>query len=91
MATGTATGIQEMATRIGTVLPTKESLAADNAYAKRVACEKMRIADTELRGCERQVVGGEVRYYDTTDQYAIVSRKGKVLWFAVTPSGDYRI
>jgi hypothetical protein len=37
------------------------------------------------------VVGGEVRYYDTTDQYAIVSREGKVLWFQVTPKGDFRI
>lgn len=66
-----------MTKTIGTVLPTKASLAC--------------IADKELKGCTRRVVGGEVRYYDTTDQYAIVSRQGKVLWFAVTPDGDYRI
>jgi hypothetical protein len=37
------------------------------------------------------VVGGEVRYYDTTDQYAIVSRQGTILWFGVTADGDKRI
>ena len=80
-----------MPTRIGTVLPTKKSLAADDAYAKRVARDKERVANLELKHCTRKVVGGEVRYYDTTDQYAIVSRQGNVLWFAVTPDGDYRI
>ena len=80
-----------MTKTIGTVLPTKASLAADDAHAKRVARDKERTADKELKGCTRRVVGGEVRYYDTTDQYAIVSRQGKVLWFQVTPDGDYRI
>lgn len=77
--------------KIGTVLPTASSIAANNAYAARVAREKEQVANKELVGCERRVVGGEVRYYDTTDQYAIVNRQGKVLWFAVTPDGDYRI
>ena len=80
-----------MTKTIGTVLPTKASLTINDAYAKRVARDKERVASSELKHCTRKVVGGEVRYYDTTDQYAIVSRQGKVLWFAVTPDGDYRI
>jgi hypothetical protein len=76
---------------IGTVLPTKASLAVNDAYARRVARDKERIAEKKLNGCTRRVVGGEVRYYDTADQYAIVSRQGAVLWFAVTDDGDRRI
>jgi hypothetical protein len=47
--------------------------------------------DERLWNCERRVVGDEVRHYDTTDQYALVLRCGKVLWFQVTPKGDFRI
>lgn len=75
----------------GTILPTKESLACNDRYAARVRREQNEIASRHLTGCERRIVGGEVRYYDTTDQYAIVSRQGLILWFAVTPDGDYRI
>lgn len=74
-----------------TVLPTAASLAASETYARRVAADKERVAARELSGCTRRIVGGEVRYYCTADKYAIVSRRGAVLWFAVTPDGDRRI
>ena len=79
---------------IGTVLPTAKSIKVNNAFAKREARDKERIARTtpELVGCERREMRcGEVRYYDTTDQYAIISRRGDVLWFQVTADGDMRI
>ena len=78
---------------LGTILPTAETLAAaERLNAKAVArAERIALTSPELRGCTRRVVGGEVRYYDTTDQYAIISRQGKILWFAVTPDGDFRI
>ncbi len=76
---------------LGTVLPTAKSIAINNAFAKRDFARRESIASRQLKDCTRRLVGGEVRYYDTTDQYAIVSRQGKVLWFAVTPNGDYRI
>ena len=76
---------------LGTILPTKETMQMAERFAAKLAKEKETIADRQLRGCRRVVVGGEVRYYDTTDQYAIVSRQGKVLWFAVRADGDYRI
>jgi hypothetical protein len=76
---------------IGTVLPTAADIALTNRWASRQQAEQGAIARRELQGTDRRVVGGEVRYYDTIDQYAIVSRAGKVLWFAVRPDGDYRI
>lgn len=79
------------AKHVGTVLPTAESLACDNAYADRVERLRETVAARELSGCDRRIVGGEVRYYDTADQYGIVSRAGRVLWFQVTDCGDVRI
>jgi len=78
---------------LGTILPTASSMEQNKLFADAQRKMKDRVAthSPELRGTTRRVVGGEVRYYDTTDQYAIVSRSGKVLWFAVTPNGDFRI
>ncbi len=76
---------------IGTVLPTADTIRLNNEYAKRDAAKRESVASKELAGCDRRVIGGEVRYYDTADQYAIVSRQGRVLWFAVTEDGDVRI
>ena len=76
---------------IGTVLPTMKSLAVNDLYASRINAKCEAVAKRELVGTTRKVVGGEVRYYDTTDQYAIVSRQGNVIWFAVRADGDYRI
>ena len=75
----------------GNVLPTNRSLAVDAAYADRVARDKRKVADVKLGDCEQRIVGGEVRYYKMTDQYAIVNRQGRVLWFVVKDDGDYRI
>lgn len=76
---------------LGTILPDvkkmkKNDLHMDAMFAKRDAAARKQLAH-----CDRRVVGGEVRYYDTTDQYAIVSRQGAVIWFAVRADGDYRI
>jgi len=79
--------------KLGTVLPNAQTFRINDQFAKRQAAAKERVASSsnELRNCTRRVVGGEVRYYDTADQYAIVSRQGAVLWFAVTDDGDRRI
>lgn len=78
---------------VGTILPTKESLACSDSYAKRVSRERKRVAvsSPELNRCTRRLVGDEVRYYNTADRYAIVSRTGKVLWFQVTDDGDFSL
>lgn len=75
----------------GTILPDRRQLAVADAHAERQAIQRERLGDRELRGCTKRVVGGEVRWYDTTDQYAIITRQGRVAWFQVTPDGDVRI
>jgi len=76
---------------LGTILPNARQLATADKFADQQAKARNAIGDKELKGCDRRVVSGEVRYYDTADQYAIVSRQGKILWFAVTAGGDRRI
>ena len=78
---------------LGTILPTRQTFVeAEKFHQARLAMQARVAANSpELRGCEVRIVGGEIRYYDTTDQYAIIARDGKVLWFAVREDGDYRI
>ena len=78
---------------LGTILPDANTFRLADKCAKQDAAKREAVAaaSSELRGTDRRIVGGEVRYYDTTDQYAIVSRQGRVIWFAVTPQGDFRI
>ena len=78
-------------TNLGTILPNARQLAEADKFADRQSRSRPSIGDKELKGCDRRSVGGEVRYYDTTDQYAILSRQGKILWFGVTADGDKRI
>lgn len=76
---------------LGTILPNRQQLAAADKFADRQAKARQSIGDNKLKGCDRRVVGGEVRYYDTADQYAIVSRQGRILWFGASADGDHRI
>jgi hypothetical protein len=77
--------------QLGTILPTPESLARDDAHADREARKREQQGDRELAKCTKQVVGGEIRWYAAPDHYAIVSRRGAILWFRVTLDGDMRM
>ena len=77
--------------KLGTILPNPKTMAANDRFQDRMAAKRERFGDRELAGCHKRTIGGEVRYYDTADQYAIVARSGKILWFAVTEDGDRRI
>ena len=77
--------------QLGTILPNATTFRSADAFAKQEAAMKESVAKRELAGYTRRVVGGEVRYYDTAKKYAVVSRKGQVLWFVVRVDGDYRI
>lgn len=74
---------------LGTILPTRESLAADDEHAARQEAEQLRIGAT-LRG-QRRVVGGEVRYYYAARRYAIVGRDFKIKRFEERKDGDYSV
>ena len=76
---------------VGTILPNRKQLALADRHADDLAIRNDKLGSLLLPNCERRVVGGEVRYYDTTDQYAVVSRRGTLVWFAVREDGDYRI
>ena len=77
--------------KVGTILPTKASVAATERYAKRVAREKAAVAARHLRHCTPRVLGDETRHYDGPEKYAVVSRSGNVRWFRVTEEGDFAI
>ena len=76
---------------LGTILPNAKLEAIADSHADAMQARADKIGRRTLPNCDRRVVGGEVRYYDTTDQYALVTRQGNVIWFAVRPDGDYRI
>lgn len=73
---------------LGTVLPTAAQLARMDAHSDRMAALaeiKALRNHPELKKCERRVVGRmfpEVRYYDTTDQYAVITHNGGLVWIA---------
>jgi hypothetical protein len=78
---------------LGTILPTRDSLRKADIFADQQAAKRERVANKlpELYDCDRRVVGGEVRYYDATNKYAIIGRDCKVRWFRVTPDGEFAI
>ena len=74
---------------IGTILPTKASIAATHAYSNDLKAMKEHKAQC-LAG-DRVVVGGESRYYDTPSTYAIVSSSGKIRRFRVVDGEDFAV
>jgi len=68
---------------IGTVLPTAASLRADNEYAARDRKDREHAGRTLLGQYECRTVGGETRYYDGADAYAVIGRDMLPRWFAL--------
>ncbi len=77
---------------IGTILPNAETFKLSEKFAEQQAAKKEKIAKSskDLAECEKRSVGGEVRYYQNSNRYAIVNRRGDVTWFKVTKDGDFR-
>jgi len=76
---------------LGTILPDLKQLAKAEAITDKLARQRELSGDCQFAGCDKRVVGGEVRYYESATRYAIVARSGKVLRFEVTPDGDKTI
>jgi len=72
---------------IGTVLPSAESLRATEVYANKVAAKQEQVG--KRIGGKRLVVGGEVRWYKTATEFAVVSRGGQVKWFEIRDGYEY--
>lgn len=76
--------------RLGTILPTRESLAAGDRHADKMNAKQEQIGRT-LTGTVRRVVGGEVRYYRGAALYAVVTLSLSVRWFEVRTDGDWPV
>ncbi len=72
---------------IGTILPTRDSVLANERYASAVAAKKNAIGMT-IANARRRVFGGEVRWYTSDSTFAVVNSAGKVRWFEVRENGD---
>lgn len=70
---------------LGTVLPTRASLAAEERQYRADSARRDSIAAT-LAG-ETRLVGGELRVYETESRYAVVSLSGRVLRFEIRADG----
>ena len=77
--------------QMGTILPTKESMAiADRLYKKEMA-KREQIGDKELSQYPKQVVFGETRYYKNDTTFAIVGRNNKIKWFEIRNGQEYAL
>lgn len=78
--------------KLGTIMPTINSIKAMERTARNDKLECERIAgDNGLDDLLTSVVCGEKRYWRNKTEYAIVGRKGNVMWFEVREDGEYRI
>ena len=66
---------------IGTILPTAASLRADDEYAARDRKDRKKAGQTLLGQYECRTIGGEMRYYDGADAYAVIGRDMLPRWF----------
>jgi len=73
--------------KLGTILPTKSSLLAGDAHAEMLYQKRERIGATI--GGERRVVGGEVRWYTSDNEFAVVSRSLVIKWFEIRDGYEY--
>ena len=77
---------------LGTILPTPESLAINDRYARNMEDRKVRIAFAGgLHNYEARTVGGERRYYYSATKYAVVSNSLRVLWFETRNGQDFSV
>jgi hypothetical protein len=73
--------------KLGTILPTRESLRLTDYWRDEIDSHKRNIEKT-LPGT-LSVVGGERRYYTDNDNYAIVSDHFAILHFSRRADGHF--
>ena len=77
---------------VGTILPTKAALARADRFADAQRRAAIELADEELGGfCWKQVVDGEVRYYEHPRMYylPVKDRYGNYLRFERREDGHW--
>lgn len=81
-------------TSLGTILPTKKSIEADNRYSEDCQRRKANTESTSvsLRGTTKRFEKGEWRFYISPNRFATISHDGRrVLWFECREDGDYAV
>lgn len=72
---------------LGTILPTAEGLQVADKFADKQAAVRDKLAGATLTNCTRRAVDGELRYYASDTQFAIMSRANVVRWFEIRENG----
>ena len=76
--------------RLGTILPTKNSLKCSNEFTRRENKARLKAAEIAgLTNLPKRMVYNELRYYKTNTLYAIIGSRLIPLWFEVRTDGDY--
>lgn len=75
---------------LGTVLPTRSQLARADALSDEKAAADRAFAASVLGNAAERCVGGESRFYVSSDTYA-TARNGRLHWFQTRTDGDYSI
>jgi hypothetical protein len=74
---------------IGTIFATDKQLRKMDAFADKQEKARRALGAKDLGHLDKRNEGGEVRYYDGANRYAIVSRSMRVLWFEKRNGGWY--
>jgi len=73
--------------QLGTILPTRESLAQADAHVDAVKKADEKIG-ASIPGAVRRVEQGQVRFYVSPNKFATV-RQGKIKWFELRDDGYF--
>ena len=79
--TETANEAKGKTMKLGTILPTSESLAIEDAWHRSRMRENESTARRNLAGLDKRNEQGETRHYDGQNKYAVVTLNGDIKWF----------
>ena len=74
---------------IGTIFATDKQLKEMDHHSDKQEKARRSLGAKDLGHLCKRNEGGEVRYYDGANRYAVVSRSMRVLWFAKRNGGWY--
>ncbi len=72
---------------IGTIFATDKQLKEMDRHSDKQGEARRALGAKDLGHLDKRNEGGEVRYYDGANRYAIVSRSMRVLWFTKRNGG----
>lgn len=67
--------------QLGTVFANEEQLQRMDKAARKQEIARKEKGKELFSNLERREEGGEIRYYKTETEYAIIGRAGRPLWF----------